>query len=148
MKKLAAALLIAMVPAPALAEGAFAIGNCDHGYPYSYSWNHASKAAARQIALAYCARHGSNCRIVNDDLNRLCFAFAVDKSQECGPYGLAYYSSLAQTKQEAIATCQQYGGKDCRILVAQCDRHRQVVGAEPAKWQAESDAGAEFSLRQ
>ena len=115
--------------APAWAEGAFAIGACNsNGYPYGYSWNDASKAAARQIALAYCARHGGNCKIVDDDLNLLCFTFAVDKSRKCGPYGLAYYTNRVKSEQQAVAMCRGYGGKDCRIVLSQCDAGKPSTG--------------------
>jgi hypothetical protein len=116
-------LLIALaVPSPALAEAAFALGTCDDGYPYGFSWNNASRSAARQSALGYCQKNGgADCKIIADDLNRLCLAFAIDKAQVCHSYGLAYDPNRATAEQEAISTCTGHGGKDCRVTVSQCD---------------------------
>jgi hypothetical protein len=125
------AFVIALAaPTPALADAAFALSECGaNGYIYGFSWNNASRTIARQTALASCIRaRGRDCKIMNDDLNLLCFAFAVDKSQECGPYGMAYYESLAHTLQEAIATCRQYGGKDCQVVLAKCDTGEPSAG--------------------
>jgi hypothetical protein len=123
MKATAFAVLVALAPAPALADGAIAIGSCDDDgdYVYGYSYDFSNRGLAARAALAYCVKRGTDCKIVNDDLNLLCFSLAIDQAKKCGAYGWASYDTPAKAQRGAVAACQQDGGTDCKIMFLKCD---------------------------
>ncbi len=116
----ASALLITgYAPIAARARAAFAQDECDVS---GFAWNYSTKAGADQRALEECkALGGVGCHIVNDDLNLICFAYAVDYSSPCGPSGEAYYDTPQESEYWAVEECQEQGGTDCRVQYTHCD---------------------------
>jgi hypothetical protein len=115
MAALLTALAAAMLsPSAVLAAGALAVGSCDaHGYSYDY----ASRARAREVALANCP---GACEI-KVTIARSCAAFAVDSTNICDARGWGYAASRAAAESNALGFCARYGGRACVIRAWVCD---------------------------
>jgi hypothetical protein len=107
--------LMMLVPAPAVANGALAIGACG---AYGFARGYANPAQAEAAALARCS--GRNCRVVAT-VRGICMAFAVELSNPCGSYGFATGNALAKVQNRALRECHRNGGKDCVIRTFACD---------------------------
>jgi hypothetical protein len=81
-----------------------------------YAYDHDSQARANRMALGYCRRYASDCRIALNFVNQ-CGAIAETKQYEVG-------SGLGATKKEAesrsLAACRSAASKPCTVAVSVC----------------------------
>jgi Domain of unknown function (DUF4189) len=132
-RPLVAAAVIALTAVPAWADGAIALGACSRpGTGYGFAYGQPSAAVAQSLALGKCSEHTTECKILVQFAQR-CFALALDFSR-CGPVGAAEADDLASAKTAASQACTQTeGGKDCRIVAANCAGAVQVPAQTRAK---------------
>jgi hypothetical protein len=81
-----------------------------------WAYEHGSQAQANRAAMAYCARHAKDCRIVTTFANQ-CAALAAAKAGDLR-------SAFAETKREAetksVAACKSAGGQSCAVVASVC----------------------------
>ena len=119
-------------PAPPAPYGAIAYG--DQGAE-GMSWNQTSAAEADRVALNYCARYGTNCKLVYRFQNT-CGALA--KSDDKRHFQAATAPTKEQAEESAIGTCKSHWGK-CASDLSSCsyaDRHVPPPGPRAISWGA------------
>ena len=99
---------------PALAAGAFAIGECG---AYGQAYDYPAESAARAAALKQCK--GGNCKMIT--MKRACAALSIDMVNPCGPHGYAVRPKISGSLNEATRECYKFGGKECVIRAWACD---------------------------
>jgi hypothetical protein len=98
---------------PAMAAGAFAIGQCGaYGQAFDYAAEGLALAAARQQCEGECT---------TVTMKRACAALSVDMANPCGAHGYAVMPQISSSLNEATRKCYEFGGKQCVIRAWACD---------------------------
>jgi uncharacterized protein DUF4189 len=83
---------------------------------WGHSFDHESQARANRMALGYCTRHASDCRVAVNFTNQ-CGAIAETKQRDVSP-------GPGATKKEAegrsLAGCRASAGKTCTVVTSVC----------------------------
>lgn len=116
------ALLLAVIPSSAWADGAIAVG-CDaqKNLVWGYEFGRSSVEEAQQIALQRCQAKGSDCALMRSALHGdgAWIALADDPSvppSQCLPFGAGYSAVQQQAEQTALANCRKNGGgPQCKV---------------------------------
>jgi Domain of unknown function (DUF4189) len=103
----------AQLAAPAMAAGAFAIGQCG---AYGQAFDYAAEDTARAAARKQCK---GDCTTVT--MKRACAALSIDMANPCGAHGYAVKPHISNSLNEATRKCYEFGGKQCVIRAWACD---------------------------
>ncbi len=97
---------------------------------YGASWNSNSKKIAARFAIMECSKRGNTqCKIIGYFSNS-CTAVARDSKDEgrlVSGYALGK-STLWDAKRNAMAKCENAGGKECLITISACDGDEYDTG--------------------
>jgi len=108
-----AMLGLALLPQPASAAGALAVGKCGaYGQAYDFPHEQSAVAAARKQCKG-------DCTLVT--MRRACAAISLDLNNPCGAYGYAVAPRISSAQNNAMRKCYENGGKDCIIRAWTCD---------------------------
>ena len=110
---LAVAMIFAAAGAPAMAAGAFAIGQCG---AYGQAFDYAAEGLARAAARKQCQ---GECTTVT--MKRACKALSVDMANPCGARGHAEMPHISSSLNEATRKWYEFGDKECVIRAWACD---------------------------
>ena len=99
---------------PKVLFGAIAYGPQSEATGWSYDYE--TEDQARHRALANCAEHGNDCRVVTSFSNA-CGAVASGANKR---YAIGEGVSSKQAQADAIAKCSSAGGTDCDIQAWSC----------------------------
>ena len=99
---------------PKVLFGAIAYGPRTEAAGWSYDYE--TEDQARHHALANCAKHGNDCRVVTSFSNA-CGAVAAGSNQH---YAIGEGVSANQAKADAVANCRSAGGTECDIQAWSC----------------------------
>lgn len=93
-----------------------AIAHSRQNGSWGQSFDYESQGRANRIALAYCKRHASDCRVAVNFTNQ-CGAIAESKQGDASP-------GVGATKREAesrsLAACRASKGKTCKVVTSAC----------------------------
>jgi hypothetical protein len=101
---------------PKPAYGAIAYGRKSGAWGSSDHWG--SEAKAESVAMSNCKKNGDDCEVMVW-YERKCGAVASAKG-DAAYWGLGDGEGAAN--ENALASCEKDGGKDCKIEVAECSR--------------------------
>ncbi|MCW5679712.1 MAG: DUF4189 domain-containing protein [Xanthobacteraceae bacterium] len=125
----------AFASAPAMAEGAIAVGildnNAARGYSAGWAVNQPNAEAARNLALQRCreeqnapANVKAQCRIVSTFRNE-CVSVALDPKDGTPGAGWAVEPSRQSSDRAAASACERVAGRDrqgqCTLVRGACD---------------------------
>lgn len=125
MKTLVSICLLLLIASSWAAEenhGALAIDR-DNGFYFGWSYNHPTREAAQQRALAECRKRGGDCSVVMDIFGPArCGAYHTINSDVGTSYGWGRAGNRADAEQIAAAECRaRSNGQACSNTVWVCN---------------------------
>lgn len=129
----------AAIPAgPAATKfGALAVDRAK-GFAYGFAFDHPSRTAAAQFALAECTKRNGNCSVVVEFAGPGCAAYRTVDARAGTAYGWGTAATQAAAEARASAECGSFaGGQVCSNNVWACNSNEpaafKVLRSDPVK---------------